>query len=749
MNISTGGPHILLFERDQQLTTLLMSEFQLAGYECHVARTAVEVFDAIARYSVRLVLVDLAQAAATRREFWVALDTQCRGRGVQVMTFQCANIAGYGPHDPDERTYVVADMHVDGMLGLMNLVDGVRSRVPVMGVSNTLPRVSRTSPSMPAVPSVPSMPTHPQTSAPSYNANAASLSGNTTPRSTIPTESRSTRSNPPAYTQTAPPMSSPVATPPSFSPSLPPLQVPGTASTGLSTGSSSSQPPSYTDKIRAVLYPTPRARSGQSSMPASQESEGAAPAFQTQYSNSGERAERSAYENAAQVAPVSNNLTMLQRLANGQSSGESGLAQLSRLVQESRPMPAVENYDATPRQPQQGQGTMTFDTSSLAAFGIARPAPTNFIAPAPHYATQTSMQPLRASPIEDLPIERGERTSSAFSPSQPGLDETNRMDSSAGSPYTNYGQPPASPALPPQSMQSGHSPLASIAATSTQVSSQPQPMPTMQPEVPQAPAPVTLTQTQSPTRAEVVEKKMEEPTISLRREEQPRPPERTIQFQPQQPQARVQPQSMHQEPMVEDVEEPRVTYEQVKLAEQTTEVPTATQVAQVVQALAAHVEVHNDTVDGLQSVHALNASGNATLLDIVQSLPPMPPPSAQQQVLSGRATRSLGSVLLEGHLVPHNRLEVAQNIQRMLRGVDLNYQLGEILLMFKLLTPDQLLAASLVSYGLITTQQIAALGRIRQELHAMGLEYDLETLLILFRILTPEQLREVRSSWQS
>jgi hypothetical protein len=137
----------------------------------------------------------------------------------------------------------------------------------------------------------------------------------------------------------------------------------------------------------------------------------------------------------------------------------------------------------------------------------------------------------------------------------------------------------------------------------------------------------------------------------------------------------------------------------------------------------------------------------------MQSLPPMPPASqqpsqVQAQVLNGRATRTLNSVLLEGHLVPQNRLEVAQRIQRMLRGVDLNYQLGEILLMFKLLTPDQLLAASLVSYGMITTAQISALGRIRQELHAIGLEYDLENLLILFRILTPEQLREVRSSWQ-
>jgi hypothetical protein len=160
---------------------------------------------------------------------------------------------------------------------------------------------------------------------------------------------------------------------------------------------------------------------------------------------------------------------------------------------------------------------------------------------------------------------------------------------------------------------------------------------------------------------------------------------------------------------------------------------------------------------GMQGVIKRNEFGTSTstdetLLNIVQSFPPMPSPAqspqeAQPPVLSGRATRSLGSVLLEGHLVPQHRLEVAQQIQRMLRGVDMNYQLGEILLMFKLLTPDQLLAASLVSYGLISTMQISALGRIRQELHSIGLEYDLESLLVLFRILSPEQLREVRASW--
>src|SRR5260221_6911710 len=144
MNVNSGGPHILLFERDQQLTTLLTSEFQLAGYECHTARTAVEVFDAIARYPIRLVLVNLAQAAAARREFWVALDTQRRGRGVQVLTFQCFNLAGYGSQDPDERSQpMLADMQVDGMLGLLNLVEAVRNRVPGSGSTNTQPRIQR------------------------------------------------------------------------------------------------------------------------------------------------------------------------------------------------------------------------------------------------------------------------------------------------------------------------------------------------------------------------------------------------------------------------------------------------------------------------------------------------------------------------------------------------------------------------------------------------------------------------------
>jgi hypothetical protein len=126
------------------------------------------------------------------------------------------------------------------------------------------------------------------------------------------------------------------------------------------------------------------------------------------------------------------------------------------------------------------------------------------------------------------------------------------------------------------------------------------------------------------------------------------------------------------------------------------------------------------------------------------------PAASQNQMLApiaatGQIERSLGNVLVEGQLVSQQRLEVALGIQRLLRGVDIDYRLGEVLLTFKFLTRDQLLAALLVSRGLVSPGQVASIGRIKQELHAIGMEYDLENLLILFRMLSSEQLREIRS----
>ncbi|MBV9231690.1 MAG: hypothetical protein JOZ18_20445 [Chloroflexi bacterium] len=670
MNISTGGTHILLFERDQQLATLLISELQLAGYESHTARTAVEVFDAIARYPVRLVLVNLSQAAAARREFWVALDTQRRGRGVQVLTFRCTNLAGYGPADPDERsTGTVADMEIDGMLGLMNLVDAVRARLPgaeaMISTTQRQPRVA-------AAP-MPQMPLQRPVQVPT---------GQTNPR--LPVSGTTFQAAPPPDTMAAQTASrSATFSQAPANMSAAPVQQAIPTITPPAAGTPNTTQPSYTEKIRAVLYPNQRTWSSSGNTGSITPLSDNRAAYDTQ-------------NTALPTTPISSptaSFSTLQRLANGQLSPEgqkeSGLAQLSRMVQE-RQNPVIEQASKAPYY-------STADTAPRADAQAALPNavpeqiqnntyPVNYAQAAPRVSAGSETigtQPLRASPFQDLPVERSPN-------GQTGAEVARRPDVLS---RTNYGQQPvAATPIPP--LSSLATPLPEQVATV--------PSPPMQAVPPaEVPPPVQASPAYKGEQGNITEE-LQGPV------------------------------------KIESVEESisngagNVHYSTIEQAR-----------AEIQKVLNTATEVDEPT-----------APDNAMLLDIVQSLPPMPSPppqpqAMQPQVLSGRATRTLGSVLLAGHLVPENRLEVAQNIQRMLRGVDLNYQLGEILLMFKLLTPDQLLAASLVSYGLITTTQISALGRIRQELHAIGLEYDLENLLILFRILTPEQLREVRSSWQS
>ncbi len=609
MNITTGGPHILLFERDQQLVVLLTSELQLAGYECHAARTAVEVFDAIARYPVRLVLVDLAQAAATRREFWVALDTQRRGRGVQVLTFHCTNIAGYGPstEDVEERSQTVpADIEVDGMLGIMNMVNAIRSRIAVSN-SGTMSRLSANASSTSSIGGQVTAPL------PSVMAN----NSNQTDMGTLPASS----SQPP----------------------VPPATI--AASPSSPTEVLRPAAPNFTDKIRAVIYPNQRSWRS--------------PGTSTSRDNNVE--DRQSVVPGEQPTPT-NPSQPADPFVTGQarrpmdgvtSPKESGLAQLSRMLQEQR-SPMLEDL----------------------AQGFAGEQENQFLEEPPLQqrvrqadATPISAMPLRASPIQDLPNDRLTRGQSDSS-----SPNVRRPNEAAHLHYTHF---QSSPTLMSINMP------ASTAVSAPQASS-----PSLQKEESQHSA-----EAASNTQRMLPEKPSVEEYFSGEGRDNG------------------------------DNDSDRSVPDQVEVMEASD--TTAPEPAQNVQ----------------------KAADNAVLLDIVQSLPPMSSPPPQLQVHNGRATRSLGSVLLEGHLVPQNRLEVAQRIQRMLGGVDMNYQLGEILLMFKLLTPDQLLAASLVSYGMITPAQIRALGRIRQELHSIGLEYDLENLLILFRILTSEQLREVRASW--
>jgi hypothetical protein len=414
----------------------------------------------------------------------------------------------------------------------------------------------------------------------------------------------------------------------------------------------------HPEKIRAVIYPsqqrnwnTPTAISQETGLPQDSSAYAPSPFHASGYS--------------ASDTPV------LQGLASGHVDGgpsaESGLAQLTRMVQESQVPDSVSPVQTVSSKETYVLPTYTPSTARVATASEA-----------------ISSQSLRPSPIQDLPEERPVTTGQSSTDGQRRPEVLSRA---------NYNQP-SSAQIPPSVAQS---PLASIASSG-----------------------VAANSTSTSAKSETVEG-TDRPVIS--KDAHKGQDDLAAQLQ-----AKVEDGYVEKEADAQSAPQ----YTGNSSAERKQEVQEE--------------QLQDDDDE-------TTFAENSVILDILQSLPPMPAIGQQQaiqpQVLNGRVTRSLGSVLLDGHLVPQDRLEVAQNIQRMLRGVDLNYQLGEILLMFKLLTPDQLLAASLVSYGLITTAQISAFGRIRQELHSIGLEYDLENLLVLFRILTPEQLREARSNIQN
>jgi hypothetical protein len=126
-----GVPLVLLFERDDTLAVPVLSQLRLAGYDVRAARTPVELFDAAQKHTVALIVVDLGNAAASRREFWVALDAQRRGRAIQVLTFRVVT-PGIPPEtDLDAAPHALADLEVGGPHDMMPLVDAVRQRVPM------------------------------------------------------------------------------------------------------------------------------------------------------------------------------------------------------------------------------------------------------------------------------------------------------------------------------------------------------------------------------------------------------------------------------------------------------------------------------------------------------------------------------------------------------------------------------------------------------------------------------------------
>jgi CheY-like chemotaxis protein len=110
-----------------------------------------------------------------------------------------------------------------------------------------------------------------------------------------------------------------------------------------------------------------------------------------------------------------------------------------------------------------------------------------------------------------------------------------------------------------------------------------------------------------------------------------------------------------------------------------------------------------------------------------------------------RNERALSTILMDSAVMAPKRLDALRTVQQALGAVGMEFSLGELALLFKFLTPDQLLAALLVSRGVVTAEEIASLGRIKQELLATGKDYDLETLLVMFNVLAADEVRALKA----
>ncbi len=133
-----SAPLITLYEREDSIAVPLLSQLRMAGYDVRSARTPVELFDILAKNLVTLVLVDLGAATAGRREFWVALDAQRRGRNVEVLTFRFSAPASDFDLDIEPSSRAIADVEIHSAHEFQRIIEAVRQRTPLNGPAPSL-----------------------------------------------------------------------------------------------------------------------------------------------------------------------------------------------------------------------------------------------------------------------------------------------------------------------------------------------------------------------------------------------------------------------------------------------------------------------------------------------------------------------------------------------------------------------------------------------------------------------------------
>lgn len=575
---SAYPPMVVLFERDESLTGMLLGQLRSLGYECRPARIPVEVFDLIARYPVSLVLINLGQAATSRRDFWVALDNKQRERGVRYITYRY--LVPGAKRDTESLTHAQVDVEIAGPQSIIALVERVQAILPL----STQPSAG---------------PEQRPTQSPALSAGSASLPSNTHPQEAAGRPAiagvLNLSNGPQAGKQTE---------------FAPPLNQQNGAASGR---------PSLSWLPEATQMPE---RSG------------------------GPPQEKTALGQVAQLANqtgqgyASNGASSTSRTLEGGMPGNTGRA-------------STDGSLPTPLLPTMPMGDLANLTAALNAL-VAAGAPGYQNAAA---AVQALDQAGISNPGEAArrPDSGGIRQDSQPLPAQGMAGANGYIGQGAGMAAPPTGHSRANPVLP-----------------------------------------------QANGAAHQVNETLYTGYPSLAETRQPQEPTRN-----------------------QDARSRALGGSQDNLEQYPRE-------------SAAPPRTTTDDLSGA----AWRPSG---------SVAPTPYSSLyQNQMLApvavpGQVERSLSNVLVEGQLISQQRLEIALGIQRLLRGADMEYRLGELLLMFRFLSPDQLLAALLVSRGMVTPAQVAAMGRIKQELHNIGMEYDLENLLILFRLLNSEQLREIRS----
>jgi hypothetical protein len=132
---ASSAPLVVVYERDDSIAVPLLSQIRIAGYDVRAARTPVELFDTLSKQQASVVLVDLGNATAGRREFWVALDALRHGRTLEVMTFRIADPTDVLDLDLDASAQALADVEIAGKQDFGAVIEAMRQRVPPQSAS--------------------------------------------------------------------------------------------------------------------------------------------------------------------------------------------------------------------------------------------------------------------------------------------------------------------------------------------------------------------------------------------------------------------------------------------------------------------------------------------------------------------------------------------------------------------------------------------------------------------------------------